>query len=64
MPKITIDEKDYELDDFSAEAKAQLESMFAADTKIAELQRDLAIAQTARNAYAIALKEVLPKNKN
>lgn len=61
MPKITIDEKDYELDGFSAEAKAQLESMLAADTKIAELQRDLAIVQTARNAYAIALKDLLPK---
>lgn len=61
MQKITIDELDYELDDLSPEAKAQLESMLAADTKIAELQRDLAIVQTARNAYAIALKDLLPK---
>lgn len=61
MPKITIDEKEYELDDLSQEAKAQLDSMLASDTKIAELQRDLAIVQTARNAYAIALKELLPK---
>lgn len=61
MTAVFIDEKEYELDDLSAEAKAQLESMLAADTKIAELQRDLAIAQTARNAYAIALKDLLPK---
>lgn len=63
MTKITIDEKEYELDDLSQEAKAQLESMLASDTKIAELQRDLAIVQTARNAYATALKELLPKKK-
>jgi hypothetical protein len=63
MPKITIDEKEYELDDLSQEAKAQLDSMLASDTKIAELQRDLAIVQTARNAYATALKELLPENK-
>jgi hypothetical protein len=64
MPKITIDEKEYELDDLSQEAKAQLDSMLASDTKIAELQRDLAIVQTARNAYATALKELLPENKD
>ena len=63
MTKITIDEKEYELDDLSQEAKAQLESMLAADAKLVELQRDIAITQTARNAYATALKELLPKNK-
>ena len=31
------------------------------DQKIATLQPDLAIAQTARNAYANALNSLLPK---
>lgn len=33
----------------------------ATDAKIRSLQAELAIVQTARNAYAKALSEVLPK---
>jgi hypothetical protein len=36
-------------------------SMQVCDQKIATLQTDLAIAQTARNAYASALNGLLPK---
>lgn len=61
MSTITIDGKEYELEKFSDAAKAQLVSLRVSDQKIAELQRDLAIAQTARNAYAKALSELLPK---
>ena len=61
MPTIKIDEKDYDLDALSAEAKAQLEMLVATDNKVRELQRDMAIAQTARNTYARALAELLPK---
>lgn len=35
--------------------------MQVCDQKIATLQTDLAIAQTARNAYASALNGLLPK---
>jgi hypothetical protein len=59
--KIKIDNKDYDLDKLSKEAKAQLEMMVATDNKIRELQRDLAISQTARNAYARELGGLLPK---
>lgn len=61
MPTIKIDDKDYDLDMLSTEAKQQLEMLAATDAKLRELQRDLAIAQTARNAYARALSELLPK---
>jgi hypothetical protein len=61
MPTIKIDDKDYDLDKLSDEAKQQLEMPVATDNKIRELQRDLAIAQTARNAYAKALEAMLPK---
>ena len=57
---ITIDGKEYPLDLLSEEAKAQLLSIQMVDRKIAEAQQDLAIMQTARNAYAKALKELLP----
>jgi hypothetical protein len=58
---ITIDNKPYDLNNLSTEAKQQLEMLVATDNKIRELQRDLAISQTARNAYARALGELLPK---
>ena len=61
MPNITIDDKNYEFDSLSEEAKAQINMLLATDQKLAELQRDLAIAQTARAAYARALTEALPK---
>ena len=61
MPAVTIDNKEYDLDMLSGEAKAQLEMLIGTDHKVRELQRDLAIAQTARVAYARALGEALPK---
>jgi len=60
MPNIKIDNQDYDLDHLSAEARAQLISLRVTDQRVAELQRDLAIAQTARHAYANALKAALP----
>lgn len=59
MSIIRIDEIDYEFDLLAEEAKAQLLSVQHTDQKIAELQRDLAIAQTARASYANALRELL-----
>ena len=59
MAIVRIDEIEYELDHLTEEAKAQLLSVQHTDQKIAELQRDLAIAQTARASYANALRELL-----
>jgi hypothetical protein len=61
MPKITIDGKDYDTDSLSDAAKAQLTSLQVTDQEIQRLNIQLAIAQTARNAYAKALQEMLPK---
>ncbi len=61
MPKITIDDQDYEIDELSNEAKSSLEMLIATDQKIRELQRDMAIAQTARIAYARAAQQALPQ---
>lgn len=61
MATIKINDKDYDLDRLSAEAKAQLEMLIATDNKLKELQRDVAMAQTARNAYATALQALLPQ---
>ncbi len=55
MPTIKINDKDYDTDSLSAEAKAQLEMLLATEGEIRRLQSQLAIAQTAKNAYAQAL---------
>lgn len=60
MPTINIDNREFDTDDLSQEANAQLEMLVACENKLRELQRDLAITQTARNAYANALKALLP----
>ena len=59
---ITIDDKEYILDDLSDAARAQLVSLQFTDQEISRLQRQEKIAQTARNAYAQALNAELPKD--
>ena len=61
-PKVTIDDKEYLISDLSDQAKAELGSMNVVDQKIANLQQEIAIMQTARNAYARALAAALPKD--
>jgi hypothetical protein len=62
MPSIAIDNKDYDLDALSDEAKAQLTSIQFVDQELARLQAKSAAMQTARAAYARALGELLPKD--
>lgn len=60
-PKITIDNTEYALEDLSDAAKAQLTNIQLTDRKIADLQQEIAMLQTARNAYAKALSSDLPQ---
>ena len=61
MTQITIDNKSYDLDSLSNDAKAHLSSLRFVDTEIARLQGQLAAMQTARIGYANALKAELAK---
>jgi hypothetical protein len=61
MATIKIDGKDYDTDKLSAQARAQLTSLQVTDAEIQLLQIQLAIAQTARSAYAKALQDELAK---
>jgi ABC-type sulfate/molybdate transport systems ATPase subunit len=61
MSTIIIDEKEYDLDSLSDEAKAQLQMVQLTDQEIGRLNAQLAIAQTARVAYAKALSAALPE---
>ena len=60
MPTITIDNKQYEIDELSNEAKAQLASLQFVDSELGRLKAKAAALQTARMAYAKALGEALP----
>jgi hypothetical protein len=57
---ININGIDYPVAAMPEAALRELAMLQATDAKLAELQRDLAIHQTARNAYAAALKALLP----
>lgn len=59
MSTVKIDNKDYDLDKMSTEAKEQLASLQYTDQEINRLKAQLALAQTARNAYAKALENAL-----
>ncbi len=64
MTKITIDEKEYDVDDLSDEAKAQVVSLNFVDAELNRLQLKVAAMQTARNAYGTALKSLLGENED
>ena len=59
--KVTIDEKEYDSEKLTEGAKGQIVNLQVVDQEIASLQQKLAIAQTARNTYAAALKGELPE---
>ena len=58
---LTIDGMEYKLEDLSQEARAQVVNVRACDQHLQQLQQQAAIAQTARRAYAAALKSLLPE---
>ncbi|MDA8417842.1 MAG: DUF6447 family protein [Desulfobacteraceae bacterium] len=63
MPTIQIDEKEYDLDQLSEEAKAQLASLQFVDAELQRLNAQAAVLQTARLAYSNALNAVLAEQQ-
>ena len=59
MPIIKIDDKDYDTEILSEDAKAQLTSIQFVDQELARLQAQAAVLQTARIAYSKALSDAL-----
>ena len=62
MATMTIDGKEYNLDELSDEAKAQIVSIQFVDTELQRLSAQTAVFTTARAAYSKALSELLPKD--
>ena len=60
MTKVTIDDKEYDLDTLSDECKAQLASIQFVEQELARLQAQAAVLQTAKAAYLQVLKASLP----
>ena len=59
MAKVQIDEKEYDTDDLTDEANAQLASYQFVENELARLEAQSAALKTARVAYGRALKEAL-----
>ena len=64
MPKFKFDDVEYDTDQLSNEAKAQLESLIFSEQQLRRLNMEAALIQTARNVYLKALKETLPNEPN
>jgi hypothetical protein len=61
MPKITVDGIEYNTEDLSDNGKAQLASLQFLEVQMSKLQNEIAVFQTAKNAYISALKAELQK---
>ncbi len=62
MAKIKIDDVEYDTDDMSDNAKAQVASLQFNEAHMNRLRNELAIADTAKIAYVNALKVELEKS--
>tara|TARA_X000000950_G_C13632394_1_gene544063 strand:+ start:135 stop:341 length:207 start_codon:yes stop_codon:yes gene_type:complete len=59
--KITVDDIEYNLDDLSEDAKAQILNIRFVDAQLMQLNSEWAVADTARIGYNNALKAELAK---
>ena len=59
MPNITVDGKEYDLDDLNENAKMQLANLQFVQGEIKKLEANLAVYRTAASTYSTALKNEL-----
>lgn len=62
--KITIDGVEYDSENLSEHANAQLESIKFVDIRLQQLNNEWAVSDTARIGYTTALKSELEKIKS
>lgn len=62
MPKITIDEIEYNTEDLTENAKAQVASLQFLEVQMNRLKNEIAVYNTAREAYVAALKQELEES--
>lgn len=56
MPKITIDDIDYNTEDLTDNGRAQLASLQFLEGQMQKLRNEMAVYQTAQRTYVAALK--------
>ena len=61
MAKITINNKEYEFEQLSKEAQAQVTSLQFVEAELQRLQAQEAVLRTARNAYSRSLQDELQR---
>ena len=59
MPKVTIDDLEFNTEDLCDEGKEELARLQVIELQLAKLKNELSIYKTARNSYARKLKEEL-----
>ena len=59
MPKISVDGIEYNTEDLTDNGKAQLASLQFLEVQMNKIRSEIAVYQTAKNAYIQALKEEL-----
>ena len=59
MPKITVEDIEYNTEDLSENGKAQIASLQFLEVQMNKLKSEIAVYQTARNSYVAALKAEL-----
>ena len=59
MPKITVDGMEYNTEDLSDNAKAQIASLQFLEAQMAKVKSEIAVYETAKSAYIQALKAEL-----
>ena len=62
MPKITVDGIEYNTEDLTDNGKAQLASLQFLEVQMNKLKSEIAVFQTAKQAYVNALKAELEKD--
>ena len=62
MPKITVDDIEYNTEDLSDNGKAQVASLQFLEAQVTKIKSEIAVYKTARNTYIAALKSELEGN--
>ena len=59
MPRIKVDELEFNSEDLSENGKAQLASLQFLEVQMRKLQNSISVYNTAKNAYALELEKEL-----
>ena len=64
MPTFKVDDIEYNTEDLSDNGKAQLASLQFLSVQMKKLQSEIAVYQTAKNAYSQALRSELQTSES